>query len=195
MHKPKIILSVAALLFICLTAFTDSFAQTQSKQFEPSYEVFLQIITASNTAGNKTPVPQSLSGVVKKLRNNYSFSGFQLDSTYLQRTSGSIEFKSVSNALNQNQDNFAPIFSDWALLGLRSLPDAQGKKSIQFQSFRFGQRVPVKTSAGVVNYERVGITLQSFGVSENVPTVLGSLSTAKPDELMFLVLTVKPVEE
>lgn len=195
MNKPKTIVSIAALLFICLLFSTNSFAQTPNKkQFEPSYEVVLQIMTASNNGSDKTSVPQSLSNVVKKLKNNYSFSNFYLDSTYLQRTSGSIELKSISNSMNQNQENFTPVFSEWSLVGIESFPDAQGKNSIQFQSFRFGQRVPVQTSAGVVNYEQIGITLKTFGVSENVPTVVGSLSTAKPEELMFLVLTVKPAE-
>ncbi len=195
MNKPKFIFSIAAFLFVCLFSLTNSFAQASNEpQAKTSYEVILQVITASNNASDKSSVPQTLSAVVKKLKNNYSFSNFRLDSTYLQRTSGSIEFKSVSNTLSQNQENFTPIFSDWSLVGIKSFPDVQGKNSIQFQSFRFGQRVPVKTSNGVVNYEQVGITLQSFGVSENVPTVVGSLSTAKPDELMFLVLTVKPAE-
>jgi len=195
MNKPKFIFSIAAFLFVCLLGLTNSFAQTPTnRQAESNYEVVLQIITASSNGGDKTSVPQSLSNVVKKLKNTYSFFNYHLDSTYLQRTSGSIEFKSVSNTLNQNQENFTPIFSDWSLVGIESFPDAQGKKLIQFQSFRFGQRVPVKTSVGVVNYEQVGISLKSVGVSENVPTVIGSLSTAKPDELMFLVLTVKPAE-
>lgn len=195
MNKPKLIFSTAAFFVVCLLSLTDSLAQAPNEaQAKTSYEVILQVITASNNPIDKTSIPQTLSGVVKKLKTNYSFSNFRLDSTYLQRTSGSIEFKSVSNTLNQNQESFTPIFSDWSLVGIKSFPDLQGKNSIQFQSFRFGQRVPVKTSNGAVNYEQVGITLQSFGVSENVPTVVGSLSTAKPDELMFLVLTVKPAE-
>jgi hypothetical protein len=195
MNKPKFLFSTTAFLFVCLLGLTDSLAQASNElQAKPSYEVVLQVLTASNNQIDKSSVPQSLSGVVKKLKNTYSFSNFRLDSTYLQRTSGSIEFKSVSNTLNQNQQNFTPIFSDWALVGIKGFPDAQGKNSIQFQSFRFGQRVPIKTSNGVINYEQVGITLQTFGVPENIPTVLGSLSTANSDELMFLVLTVRPGE-
>ncbi len=195
MNKPKFIFSTVAFFFVCLLGSTNFFAQALNEpQAKPSYEVILQVITASNNVSDKPTVPQSLSGVVKKLKNNYSFSNFRLESTYLQRTSGSIEFKSVSNTLNQNQENFAPIFSEWSLVGIKSSPDSQGKNSIQFQSFRFGQRVPIKTSSGVVNYEQVGISLQTFGVPENIPTVLGSLSTANSGELMFLVLTVKPAE-
>jgi hypothetical protein len=37
--------------------------------------------------------------------------------------------------------------------------------------------------------------MQRFGVPENVPTIVGTLSTTKPNELMFLVLTVNPAQE
>ncbi|MGI8639806.1 MAG: hypothetical protein ACR2MG_07610 [Pyrinomonadaceae bacterium] len=199
MNKSKITFLATSFLFVCLLSLTNSFAQTETPrpqmQAEPSYEVVLHILTASNNTGDKTSVPQSLSNVVKKLKNTYLFSNYHLDSTYLQRTAGSIELKSVSSATNQNQETSTPIFSEWMLGGLRSFPNTAGKNLIQFQNFRFGQRVPIRTSAGVVNYEQTGITLQKFGVSENVPTVIGSLTTSKPDELMFLVLTVRPVEE
>lgn len=207
MTKPKTIFTIVAFSFVCLLSLTNSFAQTDAKKTaEPSYEVVLQILTASNNLGDKTSVPPTLSNVVKKLKTIYSFSNYRLDSTYLQRVAntGNIEFKSVANEGNQNQENYNPIFSEWTLYGLQSMPDSKGQSSIQFQSFRFGQRVPVKTSSykddngktnNVVNYEQIGLTMQKFGVPENVPTIVGSLSTAKPNELMFLVLTVKSAEE
>lgn len=197
MNKPKTIFTITAFFIVCLLNLTNSFAQTdaQTRQAEPSYEVVLHILTASNSAGGRQSIPQPLVNVVKKLKNTYSFSNYHLDSTYLQRTAGSIEFKSVSNVLNQNQESFTPTFSDWSLVGIKSFPLAQEKKLIQFQSFRFGQRVPIRTSTGVVNYEQIGLSIQKISLPENVPTIIGSLSTSKPDELMFLVLTVKPTEE
>lgn len=199
MTKPKTIFTTVAFFIICLLSLTNSFAQTETKQrqAEPSYEVVLHILTASNTESEKTSIPQTLSNVVKKLKTIYSFSNYRLDSTYLQRVAntGNIEFKSVSNEANQNQDNYIPIFSEWTLGGLQSLPNSKGQNSIQFQNFRFGQRVPIRTQTGIFNYEQIGLTMQRFGVPENVPTIVGSLSTAKPNELMFLVLTVNPAQE
>jgi hypothetical protein len=206
MNKPKIIFSIAALLFVCLLNLTNSFAQTPGKQqTEPSYEVVLQVLTASNTTVAKSvTVPQTLSNVVKKLRTNYSFSNYGLTSTYFQRIAnrGNLEFKGVSN--EPNQDIYAPIFSEFSLGQLQNLPDANGQNSISIQSFRFGRKVPVKTadyknetgkSNSVVNYESVGLSMQRLNLSLNTPTIIGNLSTSKSDELMFLVLTVKPVEE
>jgi hypothetical protein len=117
---------------------------------------------------------------------------------------GAIQLKSVSNETISSQERNFSIFSEWTLNNLQTLPDAKGRNSIQFQDFRFGQRIPIVTSSvkdesgktnSVVNYEQVGLTIQRCSLAENVPTVIGSLSTLNPDEMMFLVLTVKSAEQ
>ncbi len=207
MTKSKIAFSIAAFFSVCLLSLINGFAQTPptKNQIEPSYEVVLQTLVASNTANNKSEIPQILSGAVKRLKANYSYSNYRLASTYLQRVAnnGTIEFRNVSNETIPNQERNFSVFSDWTLRGLQILLDAKGQNSIQFESFRFGQRIPIITSSvkdesgktnSVVNYEQVGLTIQRCSLAENVPTVIGSLSTLKPDELMFLVLTVKSAE-
>jgi hypothetical protein len=203
MNKPKFIFKFIFLLLVL--SVTNSFAQTETKQPQaaPCYEVILQLLIASNNAAEKNSVPPTLSNVVKKLKNDYNFSDYRLATTFLQRTSDSIEYKSLLNDFTQNQDKYAPVFSEWTLRNLRNMPNPQGRNVIQFENFRFGARVPVITgnakdesgkSSPVINYEQVGITTTRFSLSEKEPTVIGSLATSKPDELMFLVLTVKPVE-
>jgi len=208
MNKPKFIFSIATFFLVCLVSLTTSFAQTPTKQpSEASYEVLLQVLIASNTVADKSVVvPQTLSDVVKRLKVNYSFSNYRLTSTYFQRVAnrGNTSSNSISNEPNQNQDVYAPIFSDLALNGLQTMPDANGQNSISIQNFRFGQRVPIKTanhkdesgkSNSVVNYEQVGLTMQKLNLPVNMPTIIGSLLTSKPEEMMFLILTIKPVEE
>lgn len=195
MNKTKILFLIT---FVCLLGLTNISAQTETPrpqpQAEPSYDIILNVIKASNNPGGKTDVPQSLLNAVKKMKNNFSFTNYILDSTYLQRTSNSVEVKYVSAPEGQNQSNLAPVFSEWSLIGLKSFPNYQQNKLVQFQSFRFGQRVPIRTSSNAVNYEQVGISLQRFSLPENTPTVIGSLSGSKADELIFLVLTVKSTE-
>ncbi len=118
MNKPKIIFSVAAFFLICLLNLANSFAQapTTNQQIQPSYEVVLQVLNASNNAADKSnAVPQALSSVVKKLKTNYTFSNYRLNLTYLQRiaNTGNVEFKGVSN--EATQDAYVPIFSDWTI--------------------------------------------------------------------------------
>ena len=205
MNKPKYLFFIVVFSFVCLMGFTSSFAQAESKpQAEPVYEIVLQTLVASNGAGGKAETRPALSAVLKKLKAAYSFTDYRLTSTYIQRigNTGTVEFKSVTNEANQNQENYAPIFSEWSLGGLRNLPDSKGQNSIQFQSFRFGQRVPIRTASykdeggktsSVINYEQIGLTINRFGLAENAPTVIGSLATGD-GEIMFLVLTVKPIE-
>lgn len=206
MNKPKITFLIFTFLLVASFGTTFSFAQSDAKQqqAEPSYEVVLQILIASNgaAAGDKA-IPQTLSNVIRKLKTTYSFSDYRLASTYLERVSSTVEHKSIFTEYGQNPATTNPVFSDWTLRDLKSLPGAGGKNIVQFQSFRFGARVPIVTAITkddsgkmfpVVNYESIGLTLNRLSLTENEPTVIGSLSTSKPDELMFLVLTVKPTE-
>lgn len=196
MNKPKFIFLIATFFLAGFLFPAASFAQSDNRN-EPSYEVVLQILLASNTGRN--PTPAGLSNVLKKLKTNYSFIDYRLAQTYVERTSFSVEHKGMLSELSQNQSSTTPVFSEWKLAGLRNAPDAKGQNSIQFQAFNFGARIPVVVSnskgESLVQYEYIGLSIARFSLAENVPTVIGSLSTSKSDELMFLVLTVKPAEE
>ena len=197
MNKPKITFFIFTFLLVGLFGSTFSFAQTDAKtpRAEPSYEVILQVLVASNNAADSKAVPQALAGVVKRLKTTYLFSSYQLTSTYLQRAAntGNVDFKSLSGFPPQNQENYAPTFLEWKIGHFRSLPNEKGESLIQLQDLRFGQRIPIKLG-NAVNYEHIGLLLHKLSLPENVPTVIGSLSGSRPDELMFLVLTFKPVE-
>src|SRR5215213_8300828 len=143
MNKPNFIFKIFLFLFVLSAAHV--FAQSDNKQpqAEQCYEVILQILVASNNAGEKSSLPPALSSVVKKLKTNYSFSDYRLATTFLQRTSGSIQYNSLLNDFTGLKDNGAPVFSDWSLKNLRNLPAANGRATIQFESFRFGARIPI----------------------------------------------------
>lgn len=188
----------AALGFLAVLAFSSTkvFAQNQAQPFgtAPSFDVILQLVSASNASQNKSNLPKSLSGVAQKLQDNYSFSSYRLESTYLERTAenGSIDFKSVSAQLNSNTVDNLPVFNQWSLGSIKSGLNKNGGKSVECENFRFWQRVPVKLT--IVNYEQIGLTLQKFSLLENTPTGIGSFSMPS-GEMMFLILTVRPLEE
>lgn len=201
MNRQNFISKLVLCLVIAFGAASVS-AQTETKAqtAEPTYEIVLQILNASNAPGKSSDAP-ALAPLVKRLKTLYAFSDFRVTTTFLQRTADSIEYKSLTNDFSGNAEKSAPAFADWSLRNLRLVADAQGRKMIQFDSFRFGTRIPVvfQTSidgktAPLVNYESVGVTTTRFALRENEPTVLGSLAMGKPDELFFLVLTVKAVE-
>jgi hypothetical protein len=203
MNKPNFLFKVFLFLLTlsAAAASTNIFAQTSIKQSpaEPCYEVILQVLTASNNPGEKNAVPAPLSNTVKKLKALYAFSDYRLTTTFLQRTSSGVEYKSAVNNQNEN----AAVFSEWALRNLRKVQNDGGKNLLQIENFRFGGRISVTTGASkdpsgksspIMNYESIGINTEKFTLSENEPTVIGSLATSRPDELMFLVLTVKSAE-
>jgi hypothetical protein len=169
-------------------------AQTSPKAIEPSFDVVLQTVVASNETGSKSGVPQSLANVVKKLKTDFPFSAYYLSATYMQRVSnrGNFDSRSVSYASEPNK-NLA-VFSEWSIGGVESVTDEYRQESIQIQNFRFGQRLPIATSNNAVAYEPVGLNTR-FSLAKNTPTIIGSVTTSNPDELMFVILTVKSAEK
>lgn len=199
MNKPKFF--VFALLF--LFGLTNVFAQTEQEKdrIEPSYEVVLHVVVASDNPAEKGKLPPQLSGVVGKLKNDYAFSNYSLAATFLERisASGIIGHTGILNQLKQSNDEKI-YFSEWGLTGLKAGKDENGKDLIHFQTFNFGAKVPVVTATNgkgdggeIVSYENIGIRINKFNLPKNAPTIIGSLSTQKTDEFIFLILTVRPV--
>lgn len=198
MTKPNFIFKVFALSIFCFFSLSSVFAQTEPKtSFEPSYEVMLQVLVGSNAPEQKNAAPGNLLAVTRGLRNRIPFANFNLTSTYFHRVAntGNLQIKNVSSIDAGSTDAVTPIFSEWSIGQLKTLPsDAASRNSIQITNFRFGQRIPIRVANGTVNYEQVGLSLEKLNLPENVPTVVGSLSAEKPDEMMFLVLTVRQTE-
>jgi len=209
MTKPNFIFKTTSVFVLCLLSLTLSFAQADARaaQVEPSYEVVLQVVVGSNDAAQKNNLPANLAVVTKNLRNNFSFSNYNLSDTYIGRVAntGSIEYKTLSNNFfGQAQNSQTPSFLDWTLGSLRSAPNGKGQNMIQIQPFRFGARIPIVTASlrdesgkanSVVNYEAIGLNMHRVSLPENSPTLIGTLPTPKTGETIFLVLTVRPVEE
>lgn len=200
MTKPNFTFKVVVLFVLCFYAAAGaSFAQSNARSLaDTGYDVVLQILVGSNDAGQKSIAPAGLSAVVKKINNNFSFSNYRLANTYISRVAdtGGVEYKSLANDFGQTVAQDAPIFTDWSFAGLKdAAANAPASNSIQIQSFRFGARVPVRMANNVVNYENIGLSLVRIGLSKNAPTLIGTLPTTKNGEAVFLILTVKPVED
>ncbi len=197
MNKPKFIFKL--FLFLLVFSAANVFAQSDAKN-ETTYEVVLQVLVASNETGAKSALPASLTNSVQKLKTLYAFSDYRVSATFLQRTSRTIEYKSVLNDLIPNVDKSMLVFLEWQLRNLHKNPNSP---ALQFDEFRFGARVPVVTmmkddagkSSTSIAYESIGINTSRVSMSENEPTIIGSLATSKSDQLMFLILTITPAKE
>lgn len=182
---------MAAIFAAFLLNAINASAQQPAKTIEPSFDVILQTVVASNDAGSKSDVAPSLSDVVRKLKTNFPFSTYRLGSTDFQKISnrGSFESRGVTYLTEKN----LAVILQYAIRNLEVVADEKGD-TIQIGSFEFYQRMPIFDTNNVISYEQLGIKTK-FNLAKNMPTVIGTLPTSKPAEVMFLVLTVKPAEK
>lgn len=200
MNRPKLVF----LFLVLLTFAVTSFAQGDARQaIEPSYDVVLQIVVSGDDKAATQPMPQNLANIAKQLRANYSFPEYRLANTHIGRIAngGNFEYKAISNVFGRGQDSETPSFWDWSLTGLRSAAAGSGKNDLHIQGFRFGARIPIRTSsfkdeAGksqpIFNYESIGLNSVRVTLPENTPTLIGSLSLPNTTGTVFLVLTLRP---
>lgn len=203
MYKPniiiKFILPVALIVLGGVSA--PIYAQSGS---DPSYEATLHVLIGSDDTTQRSDLPKSLEAVAGQIRDNFNFKSYRLMNTYYGRlaNSGSLEYKSVSSLKNVSTEPDAPTFLDWQLANFKSEPAAAGGNPLSMQLFRFGARVPVIVSQiptgdgkerPVTNYETVGLTLNRLSISEDAPTLVGTISLPRTTGTVFLVLTIKRV--
>lgn len=201
-------LSHARTLFLCLLTFVFLQPSIYAQDTAPpkpdvqttsraSYEVLLQILISSDNASSEK-LPAALADVEKKLRSEFGQKSYRLGSTLLNRVSerGTLEVKGVGTFFESAAASSQPNFVEFLAVGLKPIE----KDSIQIDNFRFGIRLPVgapiisqdgKTNQ-VFNYENTGITARPLSVTANQPTIIGTMTTSRPNELIVLVLTVKP---
>lgn len=176
-------------IFLCFTA--QAFAQENKdvKLAEPSYEVVLQVLVASN-AGESNQMPQSLAPVVRKLKSTFPFADYRLTATYLSRveSGGTIENRGIIQETNASA---TPTFQNWSLYGVKRVANAGGQNLIQIGVFNFGTKFPIQMGQ-TVNYDDTGLKINRLNIAENAPTIIGTMNASKTNELIVLVLTVRP---
>ena len=201
MHQTKYALT--SIFALGLILFCSIFVAAQ--QVEPSYDVTLQLVIGSDDNAQRSDLPPELSNVSRQLKSSFKFSNYRLASTFLGRISnnGSFEYKSTSNIFGQEVTSPTQSFIEWSAISLKAMPNAKGQSGFQAQTFRFGARVPVlmsnsKDESGksfpVYNYEQIGLTLSKIGLSENVPTLVGTLTLPVTSGTIFLIMTVKSAD-
>jgi hypothetical protein len=170
---------------------------------EVNYDVQLDLIIASNNVAEKGGVPESLSGLVKQLRASLPFTNYRLTTTFIHRVKdgGTLETMGVgSSLLATTIGPSTPTFYNFNLSQVKMERDARGQAFIRIPKFRFNLRMPIitdttLTSAGnastpVINYEAVGISTE-MSIREGTPTLVGTLATSRPEELMLLFISMR----
>lgn len=203
MNRSKFIFPTIFSLLFCLVLSTASSAQTSGAkaQADPSYEITLQVFVGSNDPGPRVELPANIS---RQLKANFTFSNYKLATTFIGRVGneGNFEYKSVANIFGEESDAESFTFLEYSFSNFREMAEPRGDAVYQIAAFRFGAKVPVrvggfkddngKVTAGVVNWEPIGINATRLAVPENIPTLMGTLILPKTQGTVFLVLTAKP---
>jgi hypothetical protein len=186
----KIVVFVASL--IALLAFSAAAQQTDPDR---NYDITLQLVIGSNDAGPKNEIPANLAPITKQIRSSFDFSSYRLASTFLGRvaTNGHFEYNSVASIDGKDMSSTVPTLLEWSL---RDLHPSAGGRGLQATSFRFGAKVPIVVGdAGKqsVNYEGIGVNINRVGLSENTPTLIGTLHLPGTSGTIFLVMTIRAI--
>jgi hypothetical protein len=175
---------------------------------EVNHEIQLYLLSASNTAGARGRVPDSLGGVVRQLRAALPYEGYGVAATTFNRVrdGGTIEFRGVGGpplAPPSPPGTSTPAFYNYSLNAVSLTEGAGGAPFIRLRSIRFGLRVPVQTGTTrlegstsgpgypVIQWEDTGLTTAELSVREGEPTVVGTISTARSEELFVLVINAR----
>lgn len=194
-NKPKFIFTIAVLSLFCLASSANSFAQQDAaKQAAPNYKIYLDTIIATNNAGDNKKLSASLSNALRDVKSD-AFSDYYLFSNSFERigVGGQVTHNSFYDSLGQRKIDKYSVYSSWTLGKLKEFSDEKERNVIQFDNFTYQARVPNQT-ATVVSFEDIRLYISNFNVPQNTPTLIGSLSIPKSDEMLYFVLTVKPAE-
>ena len=180
-------------------------ASSSMTRDEVNYDVQMHLLVASNSGGavERSNIPSSLDGAVKQLRASLPFTNYRLAMTFLNRVKdgGTLEASGVDSSLFTTPVGpNTPSFYDFACYQVKSDKDANGLSFIRISKFRFSLRLPLITNSPrsegstatvpIINYQPVGITTE-MSMREGFPTLVGTLTTSRPDELLILLITVK----
>ena len=210
MIKPGFYRALFLMVFALLV--TGSFSSTalgqgskpptaSAKTDRIDYEIQLHLLLASNEAGEKGNVPQSLEPIVRQLKSSLGFANYRLAASFVNRVKdgGTLESKGLipSNLFTPAPANPVPQAAyEFTLFKIKLDDDLT---NIDIPRFRFGLQLPVITSLvrgegntplPVINFQPASISTE-MNLREDKPTVVGTMNTTRSDQILILVITVK----
>jgi hypothetical protein len=168
-----------------------------------SFDAQLYIVIAAETGQTPSDVPQSLSGVVKQLRETLLLQNYRLGGTFINRISsdGNLQLRGVASpGLVGPNIGESPVTYDFALSGIRREQSGEDGAVIRISNFRFKLKLPVVMGTTrpdpngppvpLIGYEYSEVAT-AISLREGVPTVVGTMTTGRPHEEVVLVLLLR----
>lgn len=160
----------------------------------PGIEFHVHILIATNAATPASgPYPQEVSDVVKQLQSTLSYKNYSLmTSAVLRAKEGPAGFSNKGVAdfrlMTEGAARNSPIFYDYLARQVRIDGTSPSTSAIQIGNFNFAMRIPLETSTGVINYERVGFETP-VNMREGEKVVVGT--TTMQDKGLIVVLSAR----
>jgi hypothetical protein len=217
MIKPGFYRALSLVVFALLAPATISVTALGQASREPAsvaasgktdrinYEIQLHLLVASNEAGEKGNVPQSLEAIVRQLKSSLSFANYRLAATFVNRIKdgGTLESRGLipANLFTPAPTTFVPEAAyEFTLFKIKLDDDLT---NIDIPKFRFGLQLPVITGmirgeanappTPNINFQPASINTE-LNLREDKPTIVGTMNTARSDQMLVLVITVRRVQ-
>ena len=192
--RPLLLTAITLSTLVLLQAQTPT-TTASARENAVTHRVQLQLLVASNNVNAKTDYPASLEAVVKQLKSSLPYKTHYLVATYLYNVAdkGGFEVGDVTYTSFEGGSGLGATFFNVGLSGIGFNGD-----SIHISRFKFDLRKPIfitKTRGEGTTFKDVfenvgtGITTE-LNVSEGVPTIVGTTSSALSDAVLVLVITV-----
>ena len=185
-------------------------AQTAARGSDANLDVQFYLLAASNNTGEGRRLPSSLDGVARQLRATLPFENYRMAATFLHRVrdGGRLEVRGVGVPPLSMPANISgnSTFYQYRIGQIASVSQTNVPSPVvNLREFSFGLKVPIVTARvrddsgrtgdggfPVVQYEDTGITT-TLNVREGEPTVVSTITTSRPEELLVLVVTVRRI--
>jgi hypothetical protein len=208
MIKPRasgFVLTTIVWLALSISAAGQTATTTTNQAARISCEVQLQLLIATSDGGEKGNVPQTLEPLVRQLKSSLPATNYRLAAIFINRVkdAGTLQVSGILPSKYFASDPVAsgsPVFFEFTLADIKLDTEGGGETFIRIPRFRFSLRVPTvagitRAEAGtpsypIINYNPIGINTE-LSFREAAPTVVGTINTSKPDEVLVLIITVK----
>lgn len=162
----------------------------------PGVEFHVHILIATNTQSPSNPVPAELNDVIKQLQTTLSYKNYYVMTSAVLRTKEGptgISNKGVADfrLANGGAASERPIFYEYAARQIKLDGTAATASGIQVGNFGFNMNIPVETTPGTINYDRVGFETP-VNMREGEKVVVGT--TTMQDKGVIVVLTARIVK-
>jgi len=182
----------------------DKTTTVENKNEDVNLDTQLYLIVGTNQEVNDSRLPASLDAVIKQMRSALPFKNYRVAATLLNRvkSDGRLNLSWIGGPLLESaaETKHTPSFNEFNVRQVRVVDDAEGKKIIRMEGFKFGTRIPIVTYNGmaavgtppapIINYENTGLNTD-ISMREGEPVLVGTLNVGPSGDAIILVMSAK----